>query len=247
MVVTNSLNGWAFWIIAGFASILCFQHIFILYIFSWVQHDANNHSTKNYLNPRVIATSLGGGIAIAYVFLQLLPELDNAYHFHIALYGFVIVYGINHLISKVISSNGDDKIHLEKRWKCVISIIILFIYNALIIYTMKEHLKHGTASIIKFMIAMVLHLFGSDFGLLERQFIYFKSWGRFVLAAAPITGWLIIWLAPDFGLHPDILTSVLAGFIMLNVFKEELPENKHTSFRWFVCGIVLFAVLIMLK
>jgi len=247
MIETNLLNGMAFWIILGFAFILCFQHLFISYIFSWINYKADNTNTKKHLNIRIITTSLGGGIAIAYVFLQLLPELDDVYHFHIALYGFVIVYGINHLISKVTSNNGDDKNHAEKRWKFAVSIFILFIYNALIIYTMKEHLKYGTTSIIQFMFAMVLHLFGSDYSLSEKQFFYFNSWGRFVLASAPITGWLILWLAPDFGIHPDILTAVLAGFIMLNVFKEEIPENNHTSFRWFVCGIAIFAALIILK
>ncbi len=247
MEETELLTSWYYWLILGFACVLCLEHLFILPVFNWVQRRGAANKAEKHWDIRVIVTSLGGGIAIAYVFLRLLPELDDVVHFHIALFGFVVVYGINHFISKVSTRKSADKDYAEDKWRFVVSAVILFIYNVLIVYTMKEHVKHGTANIFKYMFAMILHLFGGDFGLYERQFDHFKSWGRFVLAGAPITGWLILWLCPDFGIHPDILTAVLAGFVMLNVFKEEIPENRHSSFRWFLVGVVFFAVLVMLK
>ena len=42
----------------------------------------------------------------------------------------------------------------------------------------------------------------------------------------------------------DALTALLAGFILLNVFSEELPQYDRSDFRWFLAGVVAYALLI---
>ncbi|MGK5450519.1 hypothetical protein [Streptomyces radiopugnans] len=39
-------------------------------------------------------------------------------------------------------------------------------------------------------------------------------------------------------------TAALAGSILLNVFKEEIPSGRRPSFPWFLAGLVLYAGLL---
>jgi membrane-bound metal-dependent hydrolase YbcI (DUF457 family) len=34
--------------------------------------------------------------------------------------------------------------------------------------------------------------------------------------------------------------SVLAGIILYNVFKNELPSAENSSFAWFAIGVIIF-------
>jgi hypothetical protein len=41
-----------------------------------------------------------------------------------------------------------------------------------------------------------------------------------------------------------VLTAAPAGSILLNVFEEEIPSGRRSSFPWFLTGLVLHAVLL---
>lgn len=41
-----------------------------------------------------------------------------------------------------------------------------------------------------------------------------------------------------------LLTALLAGSILLNVFKEELPSNWRSSFPFFLSGTLLYSALL---
>ena len=41
-----------------------------------------------------------------------------------------------------------------------------------------------------------------------------------------------------------VLTALLGGSILLNVFKEELPSTGRSSYRWFLIGLDLYASLL---
>ena len=38
---------------------------------------------------------------------------------------------------------------------------------------------------------------------------------------------------------------VLGGAVLLNVFIDELPPERHSSFGWFVAGLVAYALLLI--
>lgn len=42
-----------------------------------------------------------------------------------------------------------------------------------------------------------------------------------------------------------LLTAFIGDSTLLNVFKEEVPSNRCSSFRWFTTGLVLYAVLLV--
>jgi hypothetical protein len=94
---------------------------------------------------------------------------------------------------------------------------------------------------------MGLHFILTDRALEERYGNRFTGTGRPILAGALLAGWgLAALLAPTSTLLVALLTALLAGSILLNVFKEEIPSGRRTSFPWFLAGLLLYAGLLAL-
>ncbi len=199
------------------------------------------------LVPESATASFAGGLAVSYVFLHLLPEIAEGNEaigealsdvvqptplvdlgiFVVALAGFAVFYGLERLAQR---EHGDDErgagagvywLHLGS----------FSVYNALITYTMALRLRTGVAFAVLFTIAMGLHFVLTDRGLQEHYPRRFSHLGRLVLAGALLAGWLLsVLFAPTSTLVVSLLTAALAGSILLNVFKEELPSGARSSF-----------------
>jgi hypothetical protein len=109
------------------------------------------------------------------------------------------------------------------------------VYNALITCTMALRLRTGILFALMFTVAMGLHFVLTDRGLEEHYPRRFDLRGRLVLAAALLVGWALAAL-----FAPTSIVLELGGSILLNVFKEEIPSNRGSSFGWFVVGLVLY-------
>ena len=68
-----------------------------------------------------------------------------------------------------------------------------------------------------------------------------------VLAAGLVAGWAFAAVfAPTSPVLVAVLTALLGGSILLNVFKEELPSTGRSSYGWFMIGLTLYAALLAL-
>lgn len=235
-----------------------------------VLHLAASHARRLPHVPRRALGSFAGGAAVSYVFLHLLPALTREKEevgealddvldvtpllelavFLVALSGFVVLYGLERLA--VLSGSGrrpDDgagpgdppvgvyRVHLGS----------FALYNGLITYTMPLRFQTGTAFALLFALAMGLHFVLTDRALAEHYPRRFAHTGRLVLAGALLVGWLLAAVAGAPGtLVVTLLTALLAGGILLNVFKEELPAAGRSSFGWFLGGTALYALLLAL-
>ena len=195
-----------------------------------------------------IAISFGGGMAIAYIFLHLLPELEKGeqeagsiIHF-IALIGFLAFYGMQRFAWRVSkdknSKSGDLLFYIQLGFSCV--------YNFLLVYSIPELFEGNLIFVFLYIIAMGFHLLHNDYSLGEKHHHKFKSWGRYVLLGTVVAGLAIdIFAEPASELLGDVLTAILAGSLLFNVFQEELPEPEHTSFPWFLAGVVVYSLLLL--
>ena len=43
------------------------------------------------------------------------------------------------------------------------------------------------------------------------------------------------------------MMAFLAGSILLNVFREELPNSNLARFRWFIFGVFLITLILLLQ
>ena len=119
------------------------------------------------------------------------------------------------------------------------------LYNALITYTMPSRLRTGVAFALLFTVAMGLHFVLTDRGLEAHYPRRFERRGRFALAVALIAGWAVVAVAaPSSTILVVLLTAFLGGAVLLNVFKEELPGDRRSSFGWFLAGLLLYGALL---
>ena len=193
-----------------------------------------------------IAASFGGGMAIAYVFMHLLPELEKGNQLlgvgvnFITLIGFLLFYGMQRLAWK-------SKLQGHSTSNLIFYLKLLFacLYNGLLIYAIPEQFDQSWPFVILYLLAMSLHLIGGDHSLSEEHNHEFKSWGRYLLVAAVIAALVIdIFTDPANELVSDVLTAILAGSLMFNIFKEELPTPENSSFLWFGTGVAFYLVLL---
>lgn len=119
------------------------------------------------------------------------------------------------------------------------------VYNGLITYTMALRVRTGLLFALLFTVAMGLHFILTDRSLQEHYPRRFRRQGRVLLAASLVGGWVLgLAFAPTSTLVVALLTAFLGGSVLLNVFKEELPEERGSSFVWFLVGLGLYAALL---
>lgn len=210
--------------------------------------------------PERATGSFAGGLAVAYVFLHLLPEIAEGNEavgealsdvveptplldlaiFLVALAGFTVFYGLERAARG--RGRPPEDAPAGVYWLHLGSFTV---YNALITYTLALRVRTGLFFALLFTLAMGLHFVLIDRGLEENYPRRFASSGRLVLVAALVVGWLLSAVAaPTSTLVVSLLTALLGGSILLNVFKEELPTGRRSSFGWFFTGLVLYAGLL---
>lgn len=161
------------------------------------------------------------------MFLHLLPEVAEG----------------NEAIGEALS----DVIDPAPLFDLGIFLVALAGFTALITYTMPLRVRTGVLFALLFTVAMGLHFVLTDRGLEERYGPQFSRRGRIWLAAALVAGWAAAaLLAPTSALLVALLTALLAGSILLNVFKEEIPSGLRTSFPWLLAGLTVYAGLLTL-
>ena len=221
------------------------------------------------LVPEAATGSFAGGLAVSYVFLHLLPELaegnvaigealDDVVEatpllelaiFGVALFGFTAFYGLERLADTRREPSFEKAARGQRHAAPIYGLHLgsFLVYNALITYTMALRLRTGILFAVLFTVAMGLHFVLTDRGLEEHYPRRFDLRGRLALAAALVVGWTLASLfAPTSTVLVALLTAVLGGSILLNVFKEEVPSNRRSSFWWFLTGLVFYAVLLAL-
>nr|WP_249023441.1 hypothetical protein [Planococcus salinarum] len=66
------------------------------------------------------------------------------------------------------------------------------------------------------------------------------------MTTAIIIGWLVGILTEVGELVVSLLVALLAGGVILNVMKEELPEERESSFLSFAIGMMTYSILWLL-
>jgi len=207
-------------------------------------------------------SSFAGGVAVSYVFLDMLPNLveynkpigqflqknqwltpfTELLIYIFALFGFLIYYGLD-LLAEGYRCEGDNDSFIYE-----LHLTMFCLYNFLITYTMSLRALSSITATILFTVAMALH-----FMLTDRKFTRFYSdrfnrVGRFLLMNALLIGWLCsVIFDPVNVLIAAFMVSFLAGSILLNVFREELPATESTSYWWFSLGAVLTLFVLLLQ
>lgn len=207
--------------------------------------------------------SFAGGVAVAYVFLHMLPELvegkdsvgqllSRVEHltplldlgiFLVALTGFTLYYGL-----ELLAAHQADKSPEAQGKVYALHLGMFCLYNFLITYTMPLRVQTGLGYAMIFTAAMALHFTFTDRGLARNFPQRFNHGGRLILVGSLGLGWVVTALTEPINvLAISLMIAFLSGSILYNVFKEELPAERESSYPWFALGLGLTTGLLALE
>lgn len=119
------------------------------------------------------------------------------------------------------------------------------LYNALIGHLLLHREEPGLGILIFFAFAMGVHFLVNDFGLREDHKGIYDQIGRWILATAVIAGWLVGFLFEVSEAAIAVLFAFLAEGVIMNVLKEELPQERKSRFWAFALGVLAYATLLL--
>lgn len=119
------------------------------------------------------------------------------------------------------------------------------IYNALIGYLLLHREVMTLGALAFFTVAMALHFVVTDYGLNEDHKAPYRRVGRWVLVAAVAAGFLVGAMTQLSDAAIAVLTAFLAGGVILNVLKEEVPSERQSRFWAFASGMAGYAALLL--
>jgi hypothetical protein len=118
--------------------------------------------------------------------------------------------------------------------------------NFLIGYALPGRAELGASALLLFAVAIVLKFVVSDHGLYADHREPYDRVGRWVLVVAVLVGWGTgYWTElPETG--AALLRAFIAGSVLFNMLKEELPAERESKAWAFVAGAVAYAGLLLM-
>ncbi len=212
--------------------------------------------------PRSRWLSAAGGASVAYVFLHLLPEiaagqrealvevglLEESLAWMLALTGLVLFYALETMVRRK-RRDPDPSLSEEEAprtgtfWLHLSS---FGLYNVIAGYLLTQSEGRTELTLLFFTLALALHFLVTDYGLREDLSATWRKIGRWAVSLALLLGW-----AAGILTHPPEplifgFVAFLGGGIILNVLKEELPEERDSRILPFIAGAAGYSGLLLI-
>jgi hypothetical protein len=207
--------------------------------------------------------SAAAGASMAYVFLDVLPELGVRHRaflglvgsvsfaehrlYALALVGFVFLYALDEMVQ---TARGEEENAGEKAATRIpifwIHIAGYALYGAIIGDAVVSRGEHGALSLWLYAAAMVFHLLVVTSALGREHGHLYHTSGRWVLAASVVAGWAVAAVAPLSEIAMSRLFAFVAGGVLMTSANEELPREKGGRFGWFALGAGAYGTLLLL-
>ncbi|RUR34311.1 hypothetical protein [Vreelandella nanhaiensis] len=211
--------------------------------------------------PRSAWLSWAGGISVAYVFIHVFPALSEAHQtindhgllailehnaYIVALIGLAAFYGLEQVATRHSQPYQQGVRTNFRKLEGVFWIHVgsFSLYNALIGYLLVYRDNHFP-DVVFFFLAMSAHFLVNDHGLVRHHRERYLAKGRWVLASAVVVGWLVGVMVEVTEAFVSLLYAFVAGGLVLNVLKEELPEDRRSRFWPFALGLAGSTVLLV--
>jgi len=194
--------------------------------------------------------SFAAGISFAYVFVDLLPELEkgqpllkqtldpvlpylNRHAYVIALLGVLFFYGIQ---------TQSQTNALRNFW---ISTSGYLLFNFFVGATLSDSTDPEIQPLFLFTAAIGMHYFIRDHTASLQNDIIYQKQGRWFLVFALFAGYIVGNLTHIPDSIVAIAVSFLAGGVLLNVLRYELPKREQVGYLFFLIGSLFYTVVIL--
>ena len=181
--------------------------------------------------------AFGGGLSVAYVFLHLIPSLDASHElvgariYFVALLGFVVFYGLD-VFFQPPRHTHPTKYHTY--------LATFFLYDGLMVFTLGLDLPPTPILTAVFAISLATDVLSTDLELQRDYGARFVKSGRWVLIAGVACGYALSLVRRPHPLALDILTAVLAGFMIYHTSSGVFPVSTRSRFPAFLAGVLTF-------
>lgn len=196
--------------------------------------------------------SIGSGIAIAYVFIDLLPKLSRnegklraffdqffpylEHHVYImALLGFLLFFVVD---------RSENIVKKKSTYFCI-SLGSYSLFNFFVGYAIADQNNTEVQPLYLFTFAMALHYFMNDYSLTESHGKTYNHLAKWILVCSLFFGWLV-------GLKTEISASAIAlvnafisGGVIMNVTRHELSLTTANSCHTFLISALLYALVLL--
>ena len=207
--------------------------------------------------------SAAGGSAVAYVFVDLLPEMQRmqerflaastgrafpfpAYRvYSSALVGFVLFYALEHVAAASRPGRGEGGSLEERPIVYWVQIAGFAVYCGLMGYLLREDAATRALSIVPYGFAMFCHFWIVDHALRKEHGAAYDRSGRWIVAAGIVAGWIAAGLELASDLILPTVMGFIAGGVVLNSVKGELPEDGEARMVPFVAGAFGYGLLLL--
>jgi hypothetical protein len=209
--------------------------------------------------------SVAAGIATAYVFVQLFPEMSKAQEvftkataggrlpfaeqrvYTSALAGFILLYGLEHLVAAPRERRREERV-TEGKGDLVYWLHIggFAIYGGLVSYLMVDEEKRGLLFLILYFVAMFLHFLAADHSLRREHGKLYDRRGKWILAGAVLAGGVASSLSSIAETVLTTLQGFVGGGVVINSMIMELPKENEGRFWPFCGGAAGYALILLL-
>lgn len=225
---------------------IAFDHVWIKTLVLILVHLAAPRMSSWLAKKENNINSFGGGMAISYVFIHLLPEIGEGKE-HLGIFTFIITlagFTLFSFLSQLIKQRESQ--HKAAKKKYGLSLLGMWFYSFILIVGLPFDYSQSHAHIMLMTFAAMLHVIHSDYELESEHAVLFKKKGRFILATAPIIGLLVRWfLLDDSDLIVHAITSILAGAMIYSIARKDVPTGNRYTIIWFVLGILTYTGLLL--
>lgn len=207
--------------------------------------------------------SFAGGLAVAYVFARLLPDLAgpgttsaadspdgllgalDRHPFLVALAGLLIYYAV------LDGAQDEDRREQRERggtptpWPFWAATGLYLVFDVFVGYLLVHQVRPGATELALYTVALSARYLAGEVALRDQDPRAYDRVARWVLAAAVLAGWCL-GVAVDLG-DPAVrvFSALLAGSIILTGLKQQLPGTARVHFPVFAGACLAFAALLL--
>ena len=207
--------------------------------------------------------SAAAGVSVAYVFVDVLPELGSLNRvlveagggesalfaeqriYILALVAFVVMYGLQHFVVTARGRERSETDHESLEPAYVLQLAGFAAYAALIGYLLVERAEDGPVTLATYAAAMAIHFVIVNHSLAEEHEESYRRKGHWWLACSVVAGCLVGLALPLSEVAFARLFAILAGGVTITSLGAELPDDRRGRFWPFCAGALAYAVLLM--
>lgn len=204
--------------------------------------------------------SFSGGVAVAYVFIRLMPELAVASDVFVqktshqelpfaelrvhlaAMLGFMLFYGLEKLATGIGKPDDEQRRPAAQ----VVHVGGFGVYVWLVSYLGVRGIEENAGDLTLYAVALGCHFLATDHALRREYGQAYDRRGRFVLAAAALAGWGVGALLEMPAPFVITLLGFVSGGVIMNSMLGEVPPERDGRFWSFAAGCVVYAGILLM-